>query len=204
MGAVLVMPKPMNFAEDFWLPNSGPVVLNPLPGRLTSKPGEIDVWGEDWDAKARQIFAETGQFPIAGGAAGAWTFTTELRTKILQGAFAIGTDTFKMALLASTSNITTASTTYAAVTGELATANGYTAGGITVTLNLAGTTSVTVTPTQAQWTASGTGITARWVLLYKSTGNVYAFALCDATPADVTATAGNTFTVASGTESTLA
>ena len=42
--------------------------------------------------------------------AGAWTFTTTARTKILNGQF-VSTDTYKCALFLSASNLTTASTT---------------------------------------------------------------------------------------------
>ena len=73
-------------------------------------------------------------------AAGAWVFTATARTKMLDGQFAIATDTYKMALFLSTSNLTTASTTYAGVTNEHAGNNGYTTGGIAVDLTLAGTT----------------------------------------------------------------
>ncbi len=44
-------------------------------------------------------------------AAGAWTFTNEGRTKLLDGTFDIDTDVWKMALFLSTSNIGAASTT---------------------------------------------------------------------------------------------
>lgn len=130
-------------------------------------------------------------------AAGPWTFTTTTRTKILNGQF-VSTDTWKCALFLSTSNLTTASTTFAGVTSEVAAAFGYTAGGIAVgPLTLAGTTTVTVDfTTDPVWTASGGSITARWVALYEVAGDVYAFALLDSTPADVTATTGNTLTVA--------
>ena len=78
------------------------------------------------------------------------------RTRLLNGTFDIDTDSFKMALFLSTSNIGAASTTYAGVTNEHANANGYTTGGIAVTLTLAGTTTVTVDiSTDPVWTASG-------------------------------------------------
>ena len=77
-------------------------------------------------------------------AAGAWTFTTTARTKLLNGQFDLDTDSFKCALFLSTSNLTTASTTFAGVTNEVGTTNtGYTAGGAAVAFTLAGTTSVT-------------------------------------------------------------
>ena len=103
-----------------------------------------------------------------------------------------------MALFLSTSNIGAASTTYAGVTNEHANANGYTTGGFSLgALTLAGTTTVTVDdPADAVWTASGGSITARFAVIYKSAGNVLCYCLLDSTPADVTATNGNTLTVA--------
>ena len=69
-------------------------------------------------------------------AAGAWTFTNGGRTRLLNGTFDIDTDSYKMALFLSTSDIGAASTTFAGVTNEHAAANGYTAGGIAVALTL--------------------------------------------------------------------
>src|SRR6476659_591000 len=129
-------------------------------------------------------------------AAGAWTFTNTGRTKLLNGQFDIDTDSYKMALFLSTSNIGAASTTYAGVTNEHANANGYTTGGIAVTLTLAGTTTVTVDiSTDPVWTASGGSIVARFAVIYEVSGNVLAYCLLDSTPADVTVTTGNTLTV---------
>jgi hypothetical protein len=130
-------------------------------------------------------------------AAGAWTFPNGARTDIANGVLAIATDTYKCALFLSTSNIGAASTTFAGVTNEHAAANGYTAGGIAVDLTLAGTTTVTADiATDPVWTASGGSIVARYAVIYEVGGNVLAYCLLDATPADVTATTGNTLTVA--------
>lgn len=129
-------------------------------------------------------------------AAGAWTFTNGGRTKLLDGTFDIDSDTWKCALFLSTSNIGAASTTYAGLTNEHASANGYTTGGIAVTFTLAGTTSVTASfATNPVWTASGGSIVARFAVIYEVSGNVLAYCLLDSTPADVTATSGNTLTI---------
>jgi hypothetical protein len=129
-------------------------------------------------------------------AAGTWTFTNTGRTSLLNGTFDIDSDTYKMALFLSTSNIGAATTTYAGVTNEVANAFGYTTGGIAVTLTLAGTTTVTVdVATDPVWTASGGSITARFAAIYEVSGNVLCYCLLDNTPADVTATDGNTLTV---------
>ena len=131
-------------------------------------------------------------------AAGAWTFTNGGRTSLLDGTFDLDTDTFLMALFLSTSNIGAASTTYAGLTNEHANANGYTTGGVSMgPLTLAGTTTVTVDdPADVVWTASGGSIVARFAVIYESGGNVLCYCLLDSTPADVTATTGNTLTVA--------
>ena len=93
-------------------------------------------------------------------------------------------------------------TVRADLTNELATANGYTAGGAnlgSVTwVNSSGT--VTFDSADVQWTASGGSITARFSVIYDNTpasplDPLLCYALLDTTPADVTATAGNTFTV---------
>jgi hypothetical protein len=129
-------------------------------------------------------------------AAGAWTFTNGGRTKLLDGTFDIDSDTWKCALFLSTSNIGAASTTYAGLTNEHANANGYTTGGIAVTFTLAGTTSVTASfATNPVWTASGGSIVARFAVIYEVSGNVLCYCLLDSTPADVTATSGNTLTI---------
>lgn len=129
-------------------------------------------------------------------AAGAWLFTNTGRTSLLNGTFDIDSDTYKMALFLSTSNIGAASATYAGLTNEHANANGYTTGGIAVTLTLAGTTTVTVDiSADPTWTASGGSIVARFAVIYEVSGNVLCYCLLDSTPADVTTTDGNTFTV---------
>lgn len=130
-------------------------------------------------------------------AAGAWTFPNSARTDMLNGTFDIDSDSYKCALFLSTSNIGATSTTFAGVTNEHAAANGYTAGGIAVTLTLAGTTTVTVdVSVDPVWTASGGSIVARFAVIYEVGGRVLCYALLDSTPADVTATTGNTLTVA--------
>jgi len=130
-------------------------------------------------------------------AAGAWTFTNGGRTSLLDGTFDIDSDSWKMALFLSTSNLGAASTTFAGVTNEHAAANGYSAGGIAVTLTLSGTTTVKVDiDTDPVWTADSGSIVARFAAIYEVGGNVLCYCLLDDSPADVTATDGNTLTVA--------
>lgn len=129
-------------------------------------------------------------------AAGPWTLTNAGRTDLVTGVF-LDADSYKMALFLSTSNIGAASTTYAGLTNEHANANGYTTGGIAVDITVSGTTTVTFDiATDPVWTASGGSITARYAVIYEVGGRVFCYCLLDSTPADVTATAGNTLTVA--------
>jgi hypothetical protein len=130
-------------------------------------------------------------------AAGAWQFTNAGRQKFFNGTFDIDSDTFKMALFLSTSNIGASSTSYAGLTNEHANANGYTTGGISITLTISGTTTVTIDiQTDPTWTASGGSIVARFAVIYEVGGDVLAYCLLDSTPADVTTTDGNQLTVA--------
>lgn len=129
-------------------------------------------------------------------APGNWTLTNTARTKLINGQFDLDTDSFKVALFQSTSNLGASSTTYAGVTNEVAAANGYTTGGVAVTFALAGTTSVTVSfTTNPAFAASGGSISARFAAIYEVGGDVLAYCLLDSAPADVTVTTGNTLTI---------
>lgn len=166
---------------------------------ITPAPGSVA-----YERKLAYLYSR-GLNPIAGMAAGAWTFTNGTRTSLLNGTFDIDTDSYKVALFLSTSNIGAASTTFAGVTNEHAAANGYAAGGVAVTLTLAGTTTVTVAASaNPTWTASGGSIIARFAVLYEVGGNVIAYCLLDATPADFTTTTGNTLTINMASIFTLA
>ena len=131
-------------------------------------------------------------------AAGTWTMPDAARTSLLDGTFDLDTDTFKIALFLSTSNIGAASTTYAGLTNEHANNNGYTTGGISIgQLELSGTTTVKITETATSivWTASGGSIVARYAVIYENAGRVLCYFLLDSTPADVTATDTLTITM---------
>lgn len=145
--------------------------------------------------RAEQFLREHGFPMLAGSAAGAWTFPDSARTDLLNGTFDLDSDTWKMALFLSTSNIGAASTTYAGLTNEHANANGYTTGGTAITISLSGTTTVTADSTDATWTASGGSIVARFAVIYEVGGRVLCYCLLDSAPADVTITTGNQLTV---------
>jgi hypothetical protein len=137
-------------------------------------------------------------------ATGAWTPTNATRTNVSNGVF-LDADTYKIALATSVSNISATSTTFAALTGEVAAGSGYTAGGNAVTLSRTGTTSVVLSLTApTAWTASGGSIVARYAVLYEVAGNIVAYFLLDSTPADVTTTTGNTLTINASTLVTIA
>jgi hypothetical protein len=80
-----------------------------------------------------------------------------------------GTDSWKVAL-AATVNI--ADTTFTAGTTDLATANGYTAGGNAATITTAAQTAGTyklVLASPTAWTATGAGFTFRYAILWDTT-----------------------------------
>jgi hypothetical protein len=132
-------------------------------------------------------------------AAGAWVFTTAGRTSLLNGTFDIDSDSYKMALFKSTSNLGAASTDFASVTNEVNT-GGYSAGGIAITLTLSGTTTVKVDiSADPTWTVASTSLVAHYACIYEVGGNVLCYCYLDSTPADVTVTVGNTLTVAAHT-----
>lgn len=138
-------------------------------------------------------------------APGPWVFPSDARTNLLNDVYgALNSGTWKVALVTSSSNIGSGTTTWAGVTGEVASGNGYTTGGITVTFTETGTTSVALTfTTNPTWTASGGSIAAEYAVLYLSSGDVLCYSALDSTPATVTVASGNSLTVA-GTILTLA
>jgi len=138
-------------------------------------------------------------------AADAWVIHDKTKEYMGDGTIDLDGDAFKMVLLLSTSNIATTSIDgYAAVTNEHANGNGYTTGGEAVGsptwVESAGT--VTFDCADQVWTASGGSIVARFAAIYDDTVTtpvadpVLCHSLLDNAPADVTATTGNTFTIA--------
>ena len=80
-----------------------------------------------------------------------------------------GTDSWKIALAAT---VNSADTTFTAGTSDLATGGGYTAGGNAATVSTATQTGGTyklVLNSPSAWTASGSGFTFRYAILWDST-----------------------------------
>ena len=132
-------------------------------------------------------------------AAGAWQMPNATRIKLLDGTIDVDTDVWKIALFLSTSNLDLTKALYTDLTNEVATAFGYTQDDEVIVLALTGTTTVKVDiNVDPVWTAAGGSLVARWAVIYKDAGNqdILEWCLLDSTPADVTATDGNTLTVA--------
>jgi hypothetical protein len=141
-------------------------------------------------------------------AAGKWKVYEAAKKYLADGTFDLDdTSNWKMALFLSTSNCDTLGGTndvYGDLTNEHANGNGYTTGGgdVTgVTWTQSGGT-VTFDLDNEVWTASGGSIVARFAVIYKNAtvNSIVKPLLCvcllDTTPANVTATDGNTLTVA--------
>ena len=139
-------------------------------------------------------------------AAGKWKLYDAAKLYLSDGTFDLDDNTnWRLALFLSTSNANTLGGTndvYGDLTNEHANANGYTTGGLAITPTWTQSAGVgTFDSTDPQWTAAGGSIVARFGVIYKNaTVNtivkpLLAVCLLDATPADVTATTGNTFTV---------
>jgi hypothetical protein len=142
-------------------------------------------------------------------AAGAWKVYDFAKKYFADGTHDLDNTSlgYSMALFLSTSNCNTLSTgtgVYGDLTNEHANANGYTTGGIALTGETwtRSTSTLTFDCDNVVWTASGGSITARFAVIYvNATVNsivkpLLCVSLLDTTPADVTATTGNTLTVA--------
>lgn len=134
-------------------------------------------------------------------AAGKWKLYESAKEFIGDATIDLDGHTFKMALFLSTSNCNTLTHDQLAdLTNQHANANGYTTGGVTltgVTWARSGGT-VTFDCDNPVWTASGGSIVARFAVIYDDTAagdELLAVCLLDTTPADVTATDGNTLTI---------
>ena len=140
-------------------------------------------------------------------AAGKWKLYESAKEYLADGTFDLDdTTNWKMALFLSTSNADTLSAgdIFSELTNEHANGNGYTTGGEAITgvtwAQSGGT--ATFDCDNVVWTAATGDIVARFAVIYKdATVNtivkpILCVSLLDTTPANVTATDGNTLTVA--------
>ena len=137
-------------------------------------------------------------------AAGKWKMYESAKLAWANGTIDFDSHSFKINLYLSTSNANTLTaatiTQLSDITNQVATAFGYTQNTKAVTIttaNSSGTITIDET-TNPVWTASGGSITARFAVIYDDThANDMPICVCllDTTPADVTATDGNTFTI---------
>jgi len=139
--------------------------------------------------------------------AGAWTFYQQFAAKAYDGSLDLNTDTFRVVLVTSAYTYSAAHSTWAdASAAEVSNANGYSTHGqalSTPTMTQSGGTG-TWDAVDSDWTASGSGITARRAIIVKdangdgalaSTDLLVCSCLLDATPADVVVNAGNHLTI---------
>lgn len=140
-------------------------------------------------------------------AAGPWILLNDAKLAFEKKLIDLSSDTFKVALATSASNLaaTLTPSAYSNVTHELATAAGYTAAGATAgSPGLSGggaTATITWSTSSVSWTGSGGGFVARFAYIYDDTAavkQVIAYCLLDSTPADVTVASGITLTLTVG------
>lgn len=134
-------------------------------------------------------------------AAEAWKVYDIGRTGVQNTTIKLGTDTFKMALMTDSYTPDLASdVTFSSLSGEVAAAYGYTAGGYTVTIVVEdiGSNTVRVDCADAAWSASGGTISALYAVVYSvtaGTNNLLCYSKLNSTGTMVSATDGNTFQV---------
>lgn len=134
--------------------------------------------------------------------ANAWDFYNSFTEWVADGTLDLDNDAFKMALFLSTSNCATLThDEFGDLDNEHAAANGYSAGGEALD-NVVWTRAAGSTKFDCDnevWTANGGSIVCRFAVIYDdthATDALICFSLLDNSPADVTATDGNTLTIA--------
>ena len=138
-------------------------------------------------------------------AANAWDFYNEFTEFVADGVMDLDADTFNLGLYLSTSNAATLTTSGRGnLTNQHASANGYTQPGSALDsvtwIRSGGTT--TFDSADEVFTASGGSIVCRFAVIDDDTVSspvadpLVCFSLLDSAPADVTATNGNTLTIA--------
>lgn len=133
-------------------------------------------------------------------AAGPFTFYDSVAELIADGALDLDGHTFNLQLHTSSYTPSAAHDELADLTNEVANGAGYTTGGAALTGITWGQVGgvATFDSDPVVWTAAGGPITARYAVLIDLTATndkLIGYMLLDATPADVTATDGNTLTV---------
>lgn len=135
--------------------------------------------------------------------AGAWQFYNHMAALLFNGSVDLDTTAFRVVLVTSSYTFSASHTTWAdASTYELANANGYTTHGNALSTPTISQTSGVGTwdAVDPDWTASGSGLTARRAIIVidadangalASTDKLVCSVLLDATPADVVVAAGN-------------
>ena len=135
-------------------------------------------------------------------AADAWEVYDVFMDQVMAEGHSMSGDNVQCALMYSSyTPATSTDTTFDVIdANEHATTHGYTAGGLSVPCTVATTAGVLTldSGTNPVWTASGGTISVRHAVLYNgttTTNNLIAYSLLDNSPADVSATDGNTLTV---------
>lgn len=133
-------------------------------------------------------------------AAGTFTFYDTVAELIADGTIDLDGHTFNLQLHTSSYTPSAAHDELADLTNEVSNANGYTTGGVALTGITWGQTGgvATFDSDPVVWNATSAGITARYAVLIDLTATndkLIGYFLLDATPANVTATAGNSLTV---------
>lgn len=111
-------------------------------------------------------------------AAGVITLFNIAKEKLADGTFDLDSQTFKVVLCDSSQALsasfagTSTDCRYADLTGELSTANGYTAGGLTLTTTWTRSSgTMTFDADDAAWTLTGAGITYKYAVIYADNTN---------------------------------
>lgn len=132
--------------------------------------------------------------------AGPFTFYDTVAELIADGTLDLDGHTFNLQLHTSSYTPSAAHDELADLTNEVSNANGYTTGGVALTGVTWGQTGgvATFDSDPVVWNATSSGIVARYAVLIDLTATndkLIGYFLLDATPANVTATAGNSLTV---------
>ena len=131
-----------------------------------------------------------------------WRLYNSAKEYIGDGTIDLDSDTFNIILCNSSSNAATLSTTtYGGLTGELATASGYTQTGLALTTtwtNSSGTLTFDAT-SDVSWLANGGDLGAYYAVILDDTATndeLVCYSLLDTTPSLVTASDGYPFNIA--------